>query len=388
MSGPRSHPSKSFPWDEPGFDPQKIVANLEKMPMGYGDADFWREEHYPGRRHEFQQHRHHSEETDHRRRPSPHHEPAHYEERGEGPKHREAYRENTGRYEDRRGGPPQPEHNRNNPQKDPGWRRDQPEKQFRERHRDRSPIRQERNQQRGRGTAKQGRKSVNIDVWTPGEDKTDLNRNREMDGSPHLGYGWEKPHEKHFSADVRRDDYDRKPREPLEFEHNRSDPMDDRPPPRREQYSHSRERDFPPPQYSHSRERDFPPPRPRNSRSASREESRGGHFVETAVMIITSQAGIRILKKGHTRKGQTEEDHQTGVKVLTEEVVLIAVGEEEEHITTVRRNRENTKRSKRTQRSNFREEEYYDELEPEWREQEQDQAWRDEDRETKDRTSK
>ncbi|KAK7877408.1 hypothetical protein WMY93_031895 [Mugilogobius chulae] len=148
------------------------------------------------------------------------------------------------------------------------------------------------------------------------------NNNGDLCGSR---YGWEKPHEKHFSADVRRDDYDRKPRESLEFEHNRSDPMDDRPPPRREQYSHSRERDFPPPQYSHSRERDFPPPRPGTQDLRAEKNQEAAILWKTAVMIITSQAGIRILKKGHTRKGQTEEDHQTGVKVLTEEVVLIAV---------------------------------------------------------------
>ncbi|XP_072306584.1 uncharacterized protein [Eucyclogobius newberryi] len=261
MSRQRSHsPSyRGFPWEEPHFEAQKIAAQ-DRMPMGRGDRVYWEGEDYPERRHpHYQQHMQHSEEAHHRRKPSPHRELAHFERRNDGPKHRETYREKHGRYEDRRG-PPQPEHNRNYAQRDHGWRQVGPERESRERFRDRSPIKQEGNWQRGRGTGQQRRRTpTHTNTWISGQDHPDLNRNRDTDDSLEFGYGWQKPH-------GHRDEYDRNTRGPLDFKQNPNDPTEVMPPPRREQFSRSREQDF--------------PPKPGNSRSLSKEDKRGGYFVE------------------------------------------------------------------------------------------------------------
>lgn len=186
MSRQRTHspPYRTFPWEEPDFDPQKVVAQLDQMPLGWGEDEGpqnnWGERRHPEHHHREQR----SEETYHRRRNSPYHGGPHFSDVGEGPRHREEFRENLKHFEDRRG-QHQPERNRNY---EPEWRQNQPERVFRERFRDRSPLGRDRNNsQRGRGQGHFRQQLIYKDKWTP-DHQQHINRNRrEMDGSPQSG---------------------------------------------------------------------------------------------------------------------------------------------------------------------------------------------------------
>lgn len=188
MSRHRAHspPFRTFPWEDPNFDPEKVVAELDGMPLGWGEdrgpRDSW------GERRHSQERR--SEEPYHKRRSSPFREPPHYSGAGEGPRHREAFRESFRHNEDRRREVP-PELDRNYTQREPGWRQDHPERGSGERFRDRSPHRHDRNhRQRGRGRGQYRRPNRNhIDKWTPNQaNQQHINRDRrEMDGSPRSG---------------------------------------------------------------------------------------------------------------------------------------------------------------------------------------------------------
>uniref|UniRef100_A0A8C6T2C3 BCLAF1 and THRAP3 family member 3 n=1 Tax=Neogobius melanostomus TaxID=47308 RepID=A0A8C6T2C3_9GOBI len=263
MSRQRSHSPRyrTFPWEEPDFDPQKVVAELDRMPLGWGEEDGprdgWGDRRHPQHQ---QWERERRSESYHRRRSSPYHEPPNYLDADDRPRHREAFRENIKHYEDRRG-EEQPEHNRNYTQREPGWRQDQPDSGSRERFRDRSPQQHDRNNsQRGRGRGTFKRSLIHRDKWTPNPDSEQprhINRNRrEMDGSPRSGCEWE---EQRYSADERREGFYRNDHEPQIFEQKRNKPME-------------------PPRSKHSSERGFRSPR--SSRSMSQEDTRGGHFVE------------------------------------------------------------------------------------------------------------
>uniref|UniRef100_A0AAV2L288 Uncharacterized protein n=1 Tax=Knipowitschia caucasica TaxID=637954 RepID=A0AAV2L288_KNICA len=254
MSRQRSHSPnyRSFPWEDPGFDPQNVVDHLDRMPVDQESGNFRRGGSHrknPGRyedrgppnpgRYEDRGTPNPGRYED---REQPH--PGRYEERG--PPHPGRYEDRgpsyPGRYEDR---PPHPEHINNHPQRNPGWRREEPNGEFSERFRDRSPIRQERNQQRGRDRGQQRRRGPShTDTWIP--HNPIVNRNREMDGSPQFGCDWGEPHEQRFAADDRRDQFDRNDGGP-KYQQNRNHLMEDRP--RREENS----------------------PRPKSSRSLSRE---------------------------------------------------------------------------------------------------------------------
>ncbi|KAJ0022667.1 hypothetical protein NQD34_014801 [Periophthalmus magnuspinnatus] len=375
----RSPNYRSFPWEEPDFDPHKIVAHMKNMSMGQREADYWREEDFLERRHpEYQQYKRHSEENYHMRRLSPYHKPAHFEGRGDGLKGRETYRENTRRYEDMRG-PPQ--HKQNYEQRDPGWRRDQNERESRERYRDRSPIRQEGNYQRGRGRGQQKRKvPVHTDTWTPNQDNPELNRSRDMDGSPQFGYRWEKPHGQRFSVDDRRDGFDRNARGPLEFEQNRNDPIENRPPPpRREHYSHSWERDF--------------PPRPRSPRSMSSGGRRGSHFEENDIDVSYHEARRSPITHERPTTFTQYTDRPTNRGLPTNRGRGFNRRSDFNRKGRGRGTHGNLPQQQgdyqnalnKTQRGQFMEGEFYDNSEPAWEDAELDQEWRDDRRSTERR---
>ncbi|XP_027130138.1 BCLAF1 and THRAP3 family member 3 [Larimichthys crocea] len=264
MSRPRSRSPRyrRFPWEEPDFDPYKVLAELDGDQMDRshhsrehpeGDLDYCREDMYPEdqRRsppssddHHFAHQRHPDQEEFYRRRLSPHRDPMGYDERSLSPLHDE------GVEEDRRGGggrgrgggfrehfqgfenrmrlshspprlmrerlPPAPRPHPDHQQREPGmgWRREE-QGRGRGRFRDLSPSARSDDQRGGGAGREGGRRNTQGPHRDRRREDSHQERNlpfkrqrREMDGDSHLGYGNEEDFgEQRYSVDAPRDGF-------------------------------------------------------------------------------------------------------------------------------------------------------------------------------------
>ncbi|XP_029282238.1 BCLAF1 and THRAP3 family member 3 [Cottoperca gobio] len=338
MSRPRSGSPRyrRFPWDEPDFDPHKVVAELEGNPSERSHRpredleehwDYFREDRHPEAQRrssalfqddrQFGHQRHPNQEEFYRRRPpSPRRDAAGFDDDrrlfpphdGEGGRHRAGFRELFQSFENRHRLsqsppmltrerlPPTSRSHSDHQQREPGvgWRRGE-QGRGRGRFRDLSPSAR-LDDQRGGAAMERGRRNTQRPNSDRRREDSHQERNapfkrqrREMDGATHLGYRNEEDFgEQRYSVDTPRHRFggdtqgslprgNTRPSGALAIEHDHGT-ADGRQPPRWEQLSSRGDPDFdrqrsPRPTGS-SQERS----RPSDSRSDDREDARGRHF--------------------------------------------------------------------------------------------------------------
>ncbi|KAM9337758.1 uncharacterized protein ABDE67_019025 [Symphorus nematophorus] len=252
MSRPRSRSPRyrRFPWEEPDFDPYKVIAELDgdrsdRSHRHRDDPeehlDYFREDMYPedqrrspafsdDRRPVHQ--RHSDQEEFYHRRPSPHHDVMGYDDRRHSPvrdggtdgdRRRGGFRENLQSFESRARSPHssprlmrerlQPTPRSHHQQREPGmgWRREE-QVRSRGRYRDASPNVRSDEQRGGPGREKGRRNTQGPNRDRQREDShqernTSFKRQRrEMDDDNHLGYRNEEDFgEQRYSMDTPRD---------------------------------------------------------------------------------------------------------------------------------------------------------------------------------------
>ncbi|CAK6970265.1 BCLAF1 and THRAP3 family member 3 [Scomber scombrus] len=337
MSRPRSRSPRSrrFPWEEPDFDPYKVLAELDRNPLDRSHRpredrdehwDRFGEDMYPeGQRRsspfpddrQFGQQRRPDQEEFYRRRPSPHHGAMDYDDRmfspqrdggGAGDRRRGGFRENFKSFE--RGGrsplsplrlpreslPLTPKIHPDHSQREPGmgWSREE-QGRGRGRFRDLSPSVRSDDQRGGAGRERNRRNAQGPNRYGRREDPpqerkpTFKRQRREMDDANHLGYGNEEEFgEPHYSVGTPRDGFggdthrglphgEIRHSGPLVIEHDHGI-IESREPPRWEQFDdrgdHDLDRQRSPHPTSSSQER-F---RASSSRLEVREDTRGHQF--------------------------------------------------------------------------------------------------------------
>lgn len=225
---------RRFPWEEPDFDPYKVVAGLDGDELDRKQRlredpeehlDYFREDSYPeGQRRSplfsddrhFGHQRHPNQEDFHRRRPSPHRDVMGYDNRrlsplphdggGDGDRHREGFREHFQSFENRGRPsqspprltrerlPPTPRSHSDHQQREPGvgWRREE-QGRGRGRFKDLSPHVRSDDQRRGAGWDR-GRRNTQGPGRGRQREESHQERNppfkrqrREMDDGNHLG---------------------------------------------------------------------------------------------------------------------------------------------------------------------------------------------------------
>lgn len=255
MSRPRSRSPRyrRFPWEEPDFDPHKVIAELDGNPSDRSYRhredpeehwDYFREDMYPeGQRRSppfpddrrFRHQRHPNQEEFYRRRPSPHHDGMGFDDdrrlspprdgEGEVEKRRGGFKELFQQFENRGRSPqsplrlkrerlPQiPRSHSDHQQREPGlgWRREE-EGRGRGRFSDLSPSARSDDQRAGAGRERGRRNTQGPDRDRRREDSHQertppfKRQRREMDDTTHLGYRNEMDFgEQHYSVDTPRD---------------------------------------------------------------------------------------------------------------------------------------------------------------------------------------
>ncbi|XP_026161500.1 BCLAF1 and THRAP3 family member 3 [Mastacembelus armatus] len=327
----RSPRYRRFPWEEPDFDPCKVLAHLDGNPLERGhrpreeaEEHYFREGTYPdGQRRSlpfpmerhFGHQRHPDQEEFYRRRTSPHHHVMGYGDQrlsplrpgGDGDRHRGGFRENFQSFENRGGSsqspprlarerlPPIPRSYSDHHQRETGmgWRAEE-QGRGRGRFRDLSPRSDDKRGGTGRD---RGTRNAQGSKRDRRREEPHQSRNhpfksrREMDGTSHLGYRNEENFgDQPYSVDTPRDGYggdaqgnvshmDVRHLAPLVIEHDHGI-TDSRELPRWEQFEGSRGLD---PDFNRRRS---PHPtgssqarfRTSHSRLNDQEDSRGGHF--------------------------------------------------------------------------------------------------------------
>ncbi|XP_039982215.1 BCLAF1 and THRAP3 family member 3 isoform X1 [Xiphias gladius] len=338
MSRPRSRSPhyRRFPWEEPGFDTYKVLAELDGNPKDRSHRhrkdseehwDYFSEDIYPeGQRRslsfpddrQFGHQRRPDEEECYRRRPSPHYDVMGYDDRrlsmlrnvgGDGDRRRGGLREHFRSFENRGRLPhsapssarerlPQtPRSHTDHQQREPamGWREEQG--RGRGRFRDLSPSARTEDQRGGAGRERGRRNAQGPNRDRRREDPhqernpTFKRQRREMDDTNHLGYKNEEDFgEQRYSVDTPRDGFrgniqeslphgDSRHLRPLVIEHDHGI-VKSRKPPRWEQFDDRRDldpdfdRQRSPRSLGSSQER-F---RTSDSRSDDREGMRGRRF--------------------------------------------------------------------------------------------------------------
>lgn len=228
MSRPRSPHYRRFPWEEPDFDPHKVLAELDVDPMDRSHhrenySDYAREDMFQaGQRRSspfsddrhFAHHRHPSQEEIYRRRPSPYHDTmgcdgqrlSPHPDR-EGDRFREGFRENFQSFESRERSPhsplrlernslpPTPRSHSDRQQRDPGmgWRREE-QGRDRGRFRDLSPSDRSEEHRAGAGRERERRNTPGSHRDRRGREDSHQERpppfrrdRRDMDDGYHLG---------------------------------------------------------------------------------------------------------------------------------------------------------------------------------------------------------
>ncbi|XP_070783925.1 bcl-2-associated transcription factor 1 [Enoplosus armatus] len=287
MSRPRSRSPhyRRFPWEEPNFDPHKVLAVLKGNPSDRSHRsredseehwDHFREDMYPEdhRRsptftddHQFRHQRHPNQEELYRGRPSPHHDVMGHDDRrlsplrdGDGDRRRGGFRQHFQSFERGRSPhlsqklmrerlPVTPRSHSDHQQREPGmgWRREE-QGRGRERVRDLSPSARSDDQRRGAGRER-GRRNIQGPSRDRRREDSHQERNppfkrqrRQMDDVNHLGYRNEEDlWEQRYSMDTPRDGFggdtkggglphgDIRPSGPLIIEHDHGI-IDDREP--------------------------------------------------------------------------------------------------------------------------------------------------------------
>lgn len=337
MSRPRSRSPRyrRFPWEEPDFDPYKVLAELDGNPLDRSHRpredpeehwDYFGEDMYPeGQRRsppfpddrQFGQKRHPDQEEFYRRRPSPHHDVMDYGDRrfspqhdggGDGNRRRGGFREEFQSFESRGRSPLSPlrlpreslpltpKSHPDHSQREPGmgWRREE-QGRGRGRFRDPSPSVRSDDQRGGAGRERGRRNAQGPNRFgrreAPSQERNPpfKRQRREMDDANHLGYGnEEKFGEQRYSVGTHRDGFggdthgglphgDIRHSGPLVIEHDHGI-IESRERPRWEQLDdredHDLDRQRSPHPMSSSQER-F---RMSKSRLEVREDMRGRHF--------------------------------------------------------------------------------------------------------------
>ncbi|XP_054479147.1 BCLAF1 and THRAP3 family member 3 [Anoplopoma fimbria] len=341
MSRPRSRSPRyrRFPWDEPDFDPHKVVAELDMNPSDRSHRsredpeehwDYFTEDMQPDAQRrtppfpddrQFGHQRHPNQEEFYRRRPSPHHSvtsfdedrrisPQHDRGGGHGERRRGGFRELFQRYENRERLPqpppkvmreklpPTPRSHSDHQQREPGisWRREE-QGRGRGRFRDLSPSVRLDDQRGGAGRERGRRPTQGPNRGRRREDShqerspTFKRQRREMDDATHLGFRDEEDFGgQRYSVNSPRDMFggdtqgslprgDTRHSGPLVVEHDHGI-TDSREPSRWEQFDGRRDLD---PDFERQRS-----PRPSGSsqerfrtsesRLDDREDARGRHF--------------------------------------------------------------------------------------------------------------
>ncbi|XP_040921588.1 BCLAF1 and THRAP3 family member 3 [Toxotes jaculatrix] len=249
----RSPRYRRFPWDEPGFDPYRVLAELDGSPPHRSHRlrkdpkehwDYIREDEYPeGQRRsppfpddrQFGREHRPDEEEFYRRRPSPHYDMMGYDDRrlspphnvgGDGDRRRGGFRENLKSFENRARLPhsppslarerlpqtPRPHSDHQQRESGMGWREEQG--RGRERFRDLSPG-PRTDDQRGGAGRERGRRNTQGPSRDRRREDPHQERNpnfkrqrREMDDASHPGYRKEEGFgERRYPAETPRDGF-------------------------------------------------------------------------------------------------------------------------------------------------------------------------------------